>query len=183
MGARDPSERVVAINWNEWSRSIGIAGRDQPVRALHGGDGAEQAGFPHDCEVPTAASEGAGRSVRAGAQVVPGGRAGEARSRVARRHEGSSQCQPAQGDVLRPHARGGEEGRRGSGGVVCAGGGMRREEDREHGAERRGDEMPDWVADKMARLSAFARRRRRWRLKPRRRRLLPMTTGRARRRA
>jgi hypothetical protein len=26
-------EQVVAINWNEWSRSIGIAGRDQPVRA------------------------------------------------------------------------------------------------------------------------------------------------------
>ena len=33
MGGRDPSERVVAFNWNEWSRSIGIAGRDQPVRA------------------------------------------------------------------------------------------------------------------------------------------------------
>src|ERR1700746_195990 len=24
MGGRDQSERVVAINWNEWSRSIGI---------------------------------------------------------------------------------------------------------------------------------------------------------------
>jgi integrase len=34
MGGRGPSERVVAISWNEWSRSIGIAGRDQPVRAL-----------------------------------------------------------------------------------------------------------------------------------------------------
>jgi hypothetical protein len=33
MGGRDPSERVVAISWNEWSRSIGIAGRDHPVRA------------------------------------------------------------------------------------------------------------------------------------------------------
>ena len=33
MGGRDPSERVVVFNWNEWSRSIGIAGRDQPVRA------------------------------------------------------------------------------------------------------------------------------------------------------
>jgi hypothetical protein len=32
-GGRDPSERVVVFNWNEWSRSIGIAGRDQPVRA------------------------------------------------------------------------------------------------------------------------------------------------------
>jgi len=34
-GGRDRPERVVAINWNEWSRSIGIAGRDHPVRA-HG---------------------------------------------------------------------------------------------------------------------------------------------------
>jgi hypothetical protein len=34
MGGRDPSERVVAINWNEWSRSIGSAGRNHPVRAL-----------------------------------------------------------------------------------------------------------------------------------------------------
>jgi hypothetical protein len=34
MGGRDPSERVVVFNRNEWSRSIGIAGRDQPVRAL-----------------------------------------------------------------------------------------------------------------------------------------------------
>ena len=33
MGGRDPSERVVVFNRNEWSRSIGIAGRDQPVRA------------------------------------------------------------------------------------------------------------------------------------------------------
>jgi ABC-type uncharacterized transport system substrate-binding protein len=33
MSGRGPSERVVAINRNEWSRSIGIAGRDQPVRA------------------------------------------------------------------------------------------------------------------------------------------------------
>ena len=34
MSRRDPSEPVVAINWNEWSRSIGTAGRDQPVRAV-----------------------------------------------------------------------------------------------------------------------------------------------------
>jgi hypothetical protein len=48
MGGRGPSERVVAINWNEWSRSIGIAGRDQPVRAASQGpcqafDGRSQA--------------------------------------------------------------------------------------------------------------------------------------------
>jgi hypothetical protein len=33
MGGRDPPERLVVINWNDWSRSIGIAGRHQPVRA------------------------------------------------------------------------------------------------------------------------------------------------------
>ena len=31
---RDPPEQVVAINRNGWSQSIGIAGRDHPVRAL-----------------------------------------------------------------------------------------------------------------------------------------------------
>ena len=30
---RDPPEQVVAINRNGWSQSIGIAGRDHPVRA------------------------------------------------------------------------------------------------------------------------------------------------------
>ena len=29
MGGRDPSERVVAFNRNEWSRSIGTPGRNQ----------------------------------------------------------------------------------------------------------------------------------------------------------
>jgi hypothetical protein len=33
MGGRDPSERLVVINWNDWSRSIGTPGRHQPVRA------------------------------------------------------------------------------------------------------------------------------------------------------
>ena len=39
MGGRDPSERVVVFNRNEWSRSIGIAGRDQPVRAAESAGG------------------------------------------------------------------------------------------------------------------------------------------------
>jgi hypothetical protein len=33
MGGRHPLERLVVINWNDWSRLIGIAGRHQPVRA------------------------------------------------------------------------------------------------------------------------------------------------------
>jgi hypothetical protein len=42
MGGRHPSERLVVINWNDWSRSIGIAGRHQPVRAIHACDDAAQ---------------------------------------------------------------------------------------------------------------------------------------------
>jgi hypothetical protein len=34
QAGRDPPEQVVAINRNPWSQSIGIAGRDHPVRAL-----------------------------------------------------------------------------------------------------------------------------------------------------
>jgi len=34
QAGRDRPEWVVAINWNAWSRSIGTAGRDHPVRAL-----------------------------------------------------------------------------------------------------------------------------------------------------
>ena len=30
---RDPPERVIGINWNDCSRSIGTADRDGPVRA------------------------------------------------------------------------------------------------------------------------------------------------------
>jgi len=33
QGGRDHPEQVVAINRNVWSQSIGIAGRDHPVRA------------------------------------------------------------------------------------------------------------------------------------------------------
>jgi hypothetical protein len=33
---RDRSEQVVAINRNAWSQSIGISGRNQPVRAPYG---------------------------------------------------------------------------------------------------------------------------------------------------
>ena len=37
QAGRDRPEWVVAINRNAWSRSIGTAGRDHPVRAaLHG---------------------------------------------------------------------------------------------------------------------------------------------------
>jgi hypothetical protein len=34
QAGRDRPELVVAINRNAWSRSIGIAGRDRPVRAF-----------------------------------------------------------------------------------------------------------------------------------------------------
>jgi hypothetical protein len=34
IAGRDQSERLVAIKWNQWSQSIGITGRNQPVRAI-----------------------------------------------------------------------------------------------------------------------------------------------------
>jgi hypothetical protein len=40
---RDPPEWVVAINRNAWSQSIGIPGRDHPVRAHFGLGTAERA--------------------------------------------------------------------------------------------------------------------------------------------
>jgi hypothetical protein len=33
-GGRHPSECLVVFNWNDWSSSIGIDGRHQPVRAI-----------------------------------------------------------------------------------------------------------------------------------------------------
>lgn len=36
QAGRDCPESVVAINRNGWSQSIGMAGRDRPVRARHG---------------------------------------------------------------------------------------------------------------------------------------------------
>jgi hypothetical protein len=33
-GGRDRPERVVVIDWNEWSSSIGTGGRHHPVRAV-----------------------------------------------------------------------------------------------------------------------------------------------------
>ena len=34
QGGRDHPEQVVAINRNAWSQSIGMPGRDHPVRAI-----------------------------------------------------------------------------------------------------------------------------------------------------
>jgi hypothetical protein len=42
QAGRDRSEWVVAINRNAWSRSIGIAGRDHPVRAAGTTPGVER---------------------------------------------------------------------------------------------------------------------------------------------
>ena len=55
---------------------------------------------PYDRQVSAAASEVAGRLVRAGAQAVPGSRAGQARACGAGQHQDAGQCQRAQGDVL-----------------------------------------------------------------------------------
>ena len=39
QAGRDRPEQVVAINRNDWSQSIGTAGRDHPVRAIRHGIG------------------------------------------------------------------------------------------------------------------------------------------------
>ena len=59
--------------------------------------------------VPQAAPEGARRSVRAGAEAVPGGGAGAAWARGAGRHQGAGQRLEAQGDELPSHGRDGDE--------------------------------------------------------------------------
>jgi hypothetical protein len=94
--------------------------------------------------------EGIGGSVRAGAQAVPGGGIGEARACGARRHQDSSQCQRAQGDELWPHA--GAEKKLASevASWFARAKATDAEEDRVLGADKRGDEMPEWVADKAA---------------------------------
>lgn len=71
--------------------------------------------------------EGSGRAVRAGAQAVSGGGAGQARPCGARRYQSSSQCQRAQGDVVWTYARGREEACRRGGRLVhaCPGQGCR----------------------------------------------------------
>ena len=49
---RDPPEQVVAINRNDWSQSIGTAGRDHPVRAGRRRPPTPAGqGRPHDCQI------------------------------------------------------------------------------------------------------------------------------------
>jgi hypothetical protein len=44
QAGRDRPEWVVAINRNAWSQSIGIGGRNHPVRAVSGGSGVRNSG-------------------------------------------------------------------------------------------------------------------------------------------
>jgi len=109
--------------------------------------------FPHDRDVPATASEGIGRPVRAGAQAVPGSGACEnlatCRSTAPRVRANASVHKAM--SYGRMH-----EAEKKLAAEVAAWFAQAEAtdaaEDRKHGPERRGDEMPDWVANKMARL-------------------------------
>ena len=79
------------------------------------------------------------------------GRAGQSRARGARRHQDQGECVQAQGDELRVHEE--ARGRTASGGRrLVERGGSDAAEDEAFGPDKRGNELPDWVADKHARL-------------------------------
>ena len=81
------------------------------------------------------------------------GRAGEARARGARRHQDQGECVQAQSDELRAHEEAGSGAcrPRSTAGWRPPRRPMRRRTSCT--AARRGDEMPDWVADKQKRLA------------------------------
>ena len=120
---------------------------------LHDDRGGRPAGLPHDLGVPPAAPEGAGRAVRAGVEAGREGRAGEARARCARRHQDQGERVQAQGDELRAHEEAGSGAcrPRSTAGSRPPRRPMRRRTSST--ASKRGDEMPDWVADKQKRLA------------------------------
>ena len=94
---------------------------------LPGGDGAEPAGLPHHQRVPPAPPRRAGRTLRAGARLVPARGPGRARPRRGGRHQAAGQRLQAQGHELRPHGPGGGRlGRRGRGLAGAGRGGGRR---------------------------------------------------------
>ena len=150
---------MVALLLYAYSRGVyssrAIARGCEERGRLHGGDGAPLPELSHRQRLPQAPSWGAGEGLfgqvlglcrRAG--LVKLGHVG------AGRHQGQGQRLEAQGDELRPDGsrprptwrprlRPGWSGR----GAVDAA------EDAEHGAEKRGDEMPSWVADKQQRLA------------------------------
>ena len=132
-----------------------LAADRQGVRGAarhHGGDRHAAAGLPHHQRLPQAPSCGAGGAVRAGPAAVPAGGAGEARPRRARRHQAQGQRHQAQGDELRPDEAAEAALAAEVQGWLAQAEAADAAEDAEHGAERRGDELPDWVADKQARL-------------------------------
>ena len=107
--------------------------------------------FSQHLGLSQAAPEGAWRTVRANLAVVREGRPDEARACGARRQQDQSQRVEAQGDELRTQ------------GEACRGAGSRvakwlsgaeaadAAEDKLHGCDKTGEEMPDWIDDKKRR--------------------------------
>ncbi len=118
--------------------------------AVTGGDAAAR--LPHHQRLPQAAPSGTLGIVPTGVEAVPGGGSGEARSRRLGRHQDQGERLQAQGDELRAD----EEAAPALAAEVqrwlAAAAETDEAEDRVHGIERRGDEMPEWMANKQRRL-------------------------------
>src|ERR1019366_8026029 len=120
---------------------------------FHGGHGDEPAGFPHHRQAPSAPFEGAERLVRAGAQAVPSGGGLAKLGHVAL--DGTKVQANASVHKAMSYGRMLETEKRLKAEVsawFARAEATDAEEDRAHGSDRRGDEMPDWVANKTARL-------------------------------
>ena len=100
-----------------------------------------------------ASSAAAGEAVFAGAEACGKSRAGEARACRARRHEDQGERLQTQGDELRTHEDAGDGLRAEVDRWLEAAQAADAQEDKLHGASRRGDEMPGWIADKQKRLA------------------------------
>lgn len=112
----------------------------------------DPAGLPHDLGIPQAALAGAGLAVRAGVEARRESRFGEARARRARWHQDQGERVETQSDELRAHEEAEAELTAEVDRWLAAAEAADVEEDKLHGTKR-GDEMPDWVADKERRLA------------------------------
>jgi len=117
-----------------------------------GGDGDAAPGLPHDQRVPQTPSGGAIGPVPAGLEAVPRGRPCEAWPCGARRHQDQGQCRDQQamsyGRMKEAEPRLAAEVQR----WFAEAAQTDKAEDRQFGASKRGDEMPDWMANKEKRL-------------------------------
>ena len=97
--------------------------------------------------------DASGRAIRAGAGIVPQGWPGGAGPCCCRWHQDQGQRLQAQGDELCPDGEVEAELAREVAQWLARAQAEDAAEDAEHGSTRRGDEPPDWMRDKQARLA------------------------------